>query len=129
MKCRPVVGFGTLPAQQMPKLGIDAISSYVDFPTIASRRTKGSGKPQEDGGWDSYLESMATWALATAQTSYYLVFAAMIALSQIDCNPDPLISRIRFLIFHCSLTLKPHGSQPSVWVVAYHPRRAGHLLW
>jgi hypothetical protein len=31
--------WGTLAAQQMSKLGIDVISSYVDFPTIASRRT------------------------------------------------------------------------------------------
>jgi ABC-type transport system substrate-binding protein len=28
----------------------------VDFPTIASRRTKGSGKIHTEGGWDSYLE-------------------------------------------------------------------------
>ncbi len=48
--------WGTLAAQQMSKLGIDVISSYVDFPTIASRRTKGSGKIHVDGGWDSYLE-------------------------------------------------------------------------
>jgi peptide/nickel transport system substrate-binding protein len=48
--------WGTLAAQQMSKLGIDVISSYVDFPTIASRRTKGSGKIHTDGGWDSYLE-------------------------------------------------------------------------
>src|SRR5579871_4898272 len=48
--------WGTLAAQQMSKLGIDVISSYVDFPTIASRRTKGAGKTHVDGGWDSYLE-------------------------------------------------------------------------
>ena len=48
--------WGTLAAQQMSKLGIDVISSYVDFPTIASRRTKGSGKIHTEGGWDSYLE-------------------------------------------------------------------------
>jgi ABC-type transport system substrate-binding protein len=48
--------WGTLAAQQMSRLGIDVISSYVDFPTIASRRTKGSGKTHVDGGWDSYLE-------------------------------------------------------------------------
>ncbi len=48
--------WGTLAAQQMSKLGIDVISSYVDFPTIASRRGKGSGKTHVDGGWDSYLE-------------------------------------------------------------------------
>lgn len=48
--------WGTLVAQQMSKLGIDVISSYVDFPTIASRRTKGSGKIHIDGGWDAYLE-------------------------------------------------------------------------
>jgi ABC-type transport system substrate-binding protein len=48
--------WGTLAAQQMSKLGIDVISSYVDFPVIASRRTKGSGKTHTEGGWDSYLE-------------------------------------------------------------------------
>jgi ABC-type transport system substrate-binding protein len=48
--------WGTLAAQQMSKLGIDVISSYVDFPTIASRRTKGSGKVHTEGGWDAYLE-------------------------------------------------------------------------
>jgi ABC-type transport system substrate-binding protein len=48
--------WGTLAAQQMSKLGIDVISSYVDFPTIASRRTKGSGKIHTEGGWDAYLE-------------------------------------------------------------------------
>src|ERR1700735_3176545 len=44
--------WGTLAAQQMSKLGIDVISSYVDFPTIASRRAKGSGKTHPEGGWD-----------------------------------------------------------------------------
>src|SRR5258707_13057748 len=48
--------WGTLAAQQMSKLGIDVISSYVDFPTIASRRTKGSGKIHADGGWDTKYE-------------------------------------------------------------------------
>src|SRR5579872_7080036 len=48
--------WGTLAAQQMSKLGIDVISSYVDFSTIASRRTKSAGKTHVDGGWDSYLE-------------------------------------------------------------------------
>src|ERR1700679_4242002 len=48
--------WGTLVARQMSKLGIDVISSYVDFPTIASRRSKGSGKIHPDGGWDAYLE-------------------------------------------------------------------------
>src|ERR1700690_3782673 len=48
--------WGTLAAQQMSKLGIDVISSYVDFPTIASRRAKGGGVTHTDGGWDAYLE-------------------------------------------------------------------------
>ena len=48
--------WGTLCAQQMSKLGIDVVSSYVDFPTIASRRTKSAGKIHPDGGWDAYLE-------------------------------------------------------------------------
>lgn len=48
--------WGTLAAQQMSKLGIDVISSYVDFPIIAARRTKNPGKSHVEGGWDSYLE-------------------------------------------------------------------------
>ena len=48
--------WGTLCARQMSKLGIDVISSYVDFPTVASRRARGAGKTHADGGWDSYLE-------------------------------------------------------------------------
>src|SRR5580698_11429181 len=48
--------WGTLVAQQMSKLGIDVISSYVDFPTIASRRNNGAGKLHAEGGWDAYLE-------------------------------------------------------------------------
>jgi ABC-type transport system substrate-binding protein len=48
--------WGTLAGQQMSKLGIDVISSYVDFPTIASRRAKGAGQTHTQGGWDSYLE-------------------------------------------------------------------------
>ena len=48
--------WGTLVAQQMSKLGIDVVSNYVDFPVIASRRSKGSGKTHVDGGWDAYLE-------------------------------------------------------------------------
>jgi ABC-type transport system substrate-binding protein len=48
--------WGTLAGQQMSKLGIDVISSYVDFPTIASRRAKGGGVTHVEGGWDSYLE-------------------------------------------------------------------------
>jgi ABC-type transport system substrate-binding protein len=48
--------WGTLAAQQMSKLGIDVISSYVDFSIIAARRTKNPGKMHVEGGWDSYLE-------------------------------------------------------------------------
>lgn len=48
--------WGTLAAQQMSKLGIDVISSYVEFSMIAARRTKNPGKLHVEGGWDSYLE-------------------------------------------------------------------------
>ena len=44
--------WGTLAAQQISKLGVDVVSSYVDFPTIIARRSKGEGKTHVDGGWD-----------------------------------------------------------------------------
>ena len=48
--------WGTLFAQQVSKLGVDVVSSYVDFPTIISRRSRGNGAIYPDGGWDAYLE-------------------------------------------------------------------------
>ena len=48
--------WGTLAAQQMAKLGIDVISSFVPFTVIAPRRSKGEGKTHVEGGWDGYLE-------------------------------------------------------------------------
>ena len=48
--------WGTLAAQQISKLGIDVVSSYVDFPTIIARRSKGCGTTHPEGGWDAYLE-------------------------------------------------------------------------
>ncbi len=48
--------WGTLAAQQISKLGIDVISSFVPFTVIAPRRTTGQGKTYADGGWDAYLE-------------------------------------------------------------------------
>jgi ABC-type transport system substrate-binding protein len=48
--------WGTLAAQQMTKLGIDVISSFVPFTVIIPRRSTGEGKSHADGGWDAYLE-------------------------------------------------------------------------
>jgi ABC-type transport system substrate-binding protein len=48
--------WGTLAAQQISKLGVDVISSFVPFTVIAPRRTTGAGKTHPDGGWDAYLE-------------------------------------------------------------------------
>ncbi|MCC7276130.1 MAG: twin-arginine translocation signal domain-containing protein [Alphaproteobacteria bacterium] len=48
--------WGTLAAQQMVKIGIDVVSSYVPFTVIIPRRTTGAGKPHAEGGWDAYLE-------------------------------------------------------------------------
>jgi ABC-type transport system substrate-binding protein len=48
--------WGTLCAQQISKLGVDVVSSYVDFPSIIARRSKGGGKTYTEGGWDAYLE-------------------------------------------------------------------------
>lgn len=48
--------WGTLAAQQMSRVGIDVVSSFVPFTVIAPRRSKGDGKPHPEGGWDAYLE-------------------------------------------------------------------------
>jgi len=48
--------WGTLAAQQMTKLGIDVVSSYVPWSIITPRRNKGDGATHADGGWDAYLE-------------------------------------------------------------------------
>jgi ABC-type transport system substrate-binding protein len=48
--------WGTLAAQQMSKLGINVISSYVPWTVITPRRNTGNGKTYPEGGWDAYLE-------------------------------------------------------------------------
>lgn len=52
----PRMVWGTLAAQQMTKLGIDVVSSYVPWSIITPRRNKGGGTTHVDGGWDAYLE-------------------------------------------------------------------------
>jgi ABC-type transport system substrate-binding protein len=52
----PRMVWGTLAAQQMQKIGIDVVSSYVPWTIIIPRRNKGEGKPHAEGGWDMYLE-------------------------------------------------------------------------
>ena len=52
----PRMVWGTLAAQQMTKIGIDVVSSYVPWTVIIPRRIKGEGKTHVDGGWDAYLE-------------------------------------------------------------------------
>ena len=52
----PRMVWGTLAAQQMTKIGIDVVSSYVPWTVIIPRRTKGEGKTHAEGGWDAYLE-------------------------------------------------------------------------
>ena len=52
----PRMVWGTLAAQQMEKIGIDVVSSYVPWSVIIPRRNKGEGKLHADGGWDAYLE-------------------------------------------------------------------------
>ena len=52
----PRMVWGTLAAQQMTKLGIDVVSSYVPWSIITPRRNSGNGKTHPDGGWDAYLE-------------------------------------------------------------------------
>jgi len=48
--------WGTLAAQQMSRIGIDVVSSFVPFTVIAPRRSRGDGRPHAEGGWDCYLE-------------------------------------------------------------------------
>jgi ABC-type transport system substrate-binding protein len=48
--------WGTLAAQQMSRIGIDVVSSFVPFTVISPRRSKGDGKSHPQGGWDCYLE-------------------------------------------------------------------------
>lgn len=48
--------WGTLAAQQMSRIGIDVVSSFVPFTVISPRRSRGDGKPHAEGGWDAYLE-------------------------------------------------------------------------
>ena len=52
----PRMVWGTLAAQQMQKIGIDVVSSYVPWSIIIPRRNKGEGKTHTEGGWDAYLE-------------------------------------------------------------------------
>jgi len=48
--------WGTLAAAQMARIGIDVVSSFVPFTVISPRRSRGDGKPHQEGGWDCYLE-------------------------------------------------------------------------
>jgi ABC-type transport system substrate-binding protein len=50
--------WGTLAAQQMSRIGIDVVSSFVPFTVISPRRSRGDGKSHPEGGWDAYLERM-----------------------------------------------------------------------
>ena len=50
------MAWGTLAANQMTKLGIEVVSSYVPFSAILPRRNKGGGATHVNGGWDCYLE-------------------------------------------------------------------------
>jgi ABC-type transport system substrate-binding protein len=52
----PRMVWGTLAAQQMAKVGIDVVSTFVPFSVINPRRTEGKGKTHAEGGWDAYLE-------------------------------------------------------------------------
>ena len=66
--------WGTLAAQQISKLGVDVVSSYVDFPTIIARRSKGEGKTHVDGGWDSYLERYYYSSITPLPNQLFLKF-------------------------------------------------------
>ena len=50
------MAWGTLAANQMTKLGVEVVSSYVPFSAIRPRRNTGDGATHVQGGWDAYLE-------------------------------------------------------------------------
>jgi ABC-type transport system substrate-binding protein len=50
------MAWGTLAANQMTKLGVEVVSSYVPFSAILPRRNTGDGATHVQGGWDAYLE-------------------------------------------------------------------------
>src|SRR4051794_877016 len=50
------MAWGTLAANQMTKLGVEVVPSYVPFSGILPRRNKGGGATHVQGGWDAYLE-------------------------------------------------------------------------
>ena len=52
----PRMVWGTLAAQQIQRLNIEVVTSFVPFSVIIPRRTSGQGKTHVDGGWDAYLE-------------------------------------------------------------------------
>ena len=52
----PRMVWGTLAAQQIQKLNIEVVTSFVPFSVIMPRRTDGKGKTHVEGGWDAYLE-------------------------------------------------------------------------
>jgi len=52
----PRMVWGTLAAQQIQKLNIEVVTSFVPFSVIMPRRTEGKGKTHVEGGWDAYLE-------------------------------------------------------------------------
>lgn len=52
----PRMVWGTLAAQQIQKLNIEVVTSFVPFSVIIPRRTEGKGKAHVEGGWDAYLE-------------------------------------------------------------------------
>ena len=52
----PRMVWGTLAAQQIQKLNIEVVTSFVPYSVIMPRRTEGKGKTHVEGGWDAYLE-------------------------------------------------------------------------
>lgn len=59
----PRMVWGTLAAQQIQKLNIEVVTSFVPFSVIIPRRTEGKGKTHVEGGWDSYLERFYYYTL------------------------------------------------------------------
>ena len=67
----PRMVWGTLAAQQIQKLNIEVVTSFVPFSVIIPRRTEGKGKTHPEGGWDAYLERFYYYTIPPAPNTLF----------------------------------------------------------
>src|SRR6478672_8095263 len=63
--------WGTLAAQQMSRIGIDVVSSFVPVSVMIPRRSTGDGKTHVEGGYDAYLERYYYNSIAPAPSTIF----------------------------------------------------------